>query len=143
MAGLLRGKPAVGGLEQAFPLLTVDDNGFPHVCLLSRAELQPARDEVRAVIAGSGTRRNLERDGKAMLMAADGEAAHYLVLEAVRRLEGESALAVAFRVVDHIVDSAGVPLEGMRFVVGAHLPVSEAWGLSTRLLAALARHRVT
>lgn len=36
----LAGQPVVGSWKSMFPLLTVDGSGFPHVCLLSRAELR-------------------------------------------------------------------------------------------------------
>ncbi|MDT7630568.1 MAG: hypothetical protein QOI50_2498, partial [Pseudonocardiales bacterium] len=33
----LAGRPTVGDWDVMFPWLTIDDAGFPHVCLLSRA----------------------------------------------------------------------------------------------------------
>lgn len=39
LRALLTEEIAVGSDQQAFPLLTVDDAGFPYVSLISRAEL--------------------------------------------------------------------------------------------------------
>ena len=78
LARLLAGRPAIGAREQAFPFLTVDEGGFPHVALLSRAEVgvSPDGSEVLAVVAGRRTRANLERDRRAGLIAVGGTTAH-------------------------------------------------------------------
>ncbi|MBV9047720.1 MAG: hypothetical protein JOY58_05605 [Solirubrobacterales bacterium] len=62
-------------------MLTVDADGFPHVCLLSRAELEAGVSEIRGVIASQTTSANLKRSRRATLMVIDPAAAWYCKLE--------------------------------------------------------------
>src|SRR5437588_12938945 len=91
VAQLLSGRPLVGAQEQAFPFLTVDDEGFPHVALLSRAEMELGRGgiEILAAIASPGTRDNVLRGGRAAFIAIGGTTAHYTKLALKRTLEAE------------------------------------------------------
>ena len=44
-----------------FPILTVDGDGYPHVCLLSCAELAADEYHVFAVVASGTTIENIRR----------------------------------------------------------------------------------
>ena len=70
-------RPAAGTLEPMFSLPTVDDSGFPHVCLLSRAELVADNRPVYAVCASRNTIANLCRDGKATRVVVGADIAVY------------------------------------------------------------------
>ena len=132
VAEVLRGHPAVGSTEQAFPFLTVDPAGFPHVCLLSRAELDVVDDEIRAVIASTRSAANLERSGLATLLAISGSTSHYLKLRMQRHRSAGGVLTAAFAVADHIVDSLGIPLTPITCLVPENLDVLEARQRSRR-----------
>jgi hypothetical protein len=63
----------------AYPLVTVDEDGWPHVALLSWGELLPKGDThvMLALWPASSTRRNLERTGRAVLdIAGEGGVLH-------------------------------------------------------------------
>src|ERR1044072_1114798 len=82
LALLLEGWPRPEQDEQAFPFVTVDEDGFPHVMLLCTAELvaTPDRSALLVAVASLNARANLARRGVATLIAADGAAAHYAKL---------------------------------------------------------------
>ena len=75
--------------EQAFPFVTVDAEGFPHAALLSRMEVEvgPGNADLRAAVRSTRTRANLDRDGRAALIAVEGRTAHYVKLR-LRALDG-------------------------------------------------------
>jgi hypothetical protein len=140
LAGLLDGRPAVGGREQAFMFLTVDQAGFPHVALLSRAELAVSPDgrEVLAVVAGRRTRANLERDGRAGLVAVEGTTAHYAKLRVTRTIDAGESIGCAMTLAGYQADTLGLPLSPVSFVTTADLARLEDWTASDRLLRRLA-----
>jgi hypothetical protein len=140
LAGLLDGRPAVGAREQAFMFLTVDQAGFPHVALLSRAELAVSPDgrEVLAVVAGRRTRANLERDGRAGLVAVEGTTAHYAKLRVVRTIDAGESIGCAMTLAGYQADTLGIPLSPVSFVTTAGLARLEDWAASDRLLRRLA-----
>lgn len=140
VARLLAGRPEIGAAEQAFPFLTVDEAGFPHVALLSRAELEvmPDGSRVLAVIASSRTRANLARDGRAGLIAVAGTIAHYAKLRVLHTIDTPAALGCVLQAVEHKADSLGIALSPIGFVTTPELGSLEDWGASQRLLHALA-----
>jgi hypothetical protein len=140
LASLLAGRPDVGTAEQAFPFLTVDEAGFPHVALLSRAEIDVTSDgsDVLAVIASGRTRANLGRDGHAGLIAIGGTVAHYAKLSLVRTIDTPAALGCVLRVTEHKADSLGIPLSPIGFVTTAEIARMEDWAASERLMRQLA-----
>jgi hypothetical protein len=141
VAELLRGFPDVGSDEQAFPFLTVDDRGYPHVALLSRSEMDvsPVGDEVLAVIASPRTCANLRRDGRAGLIAVGGESAHYLKLHVVRTDEVDGLMGWALEVDEHKEDTLGIPLVPMGFPATAEVAQMEHWEASAEVLRQLTR----
>lgn len=140
LAGLLSGRPGLGQREQAFPFLTVDENGFPHVALLSRAEIEvdADADEILAVVASERTSANLRRDGRAGLIAVNGTVASYAKLRVTRMLDAGEALGCAMTVTEYKADSLGIPLEPVSFVTTAEIAQMENWDASERLLRRLA-----
>ncbi|MCO6000330.1 pyridoxamine 5'-phosphate oxidase family protein [Actinoallomurus rhizosphaericola] len=141
VARLLAGGPPVDADEQAFPLLTVDENGYPHTALLSRAELEPAADRTAlfAVVASPGTRANLRRHPHAALLAVDRTVCHHLKLLMVRSLAVGDVLGCVFTVTHHKRDSLGIPLSPLGFRTTAHLAELEHWRLNANVLTTLQR----
>jgi hypothetical protein len=137
---LLAGQPVIGAREQAFPFLTVDEGGFPHVALLSRAEVgvSPDGSEVLAVVASRRTRANLERDKRAGLIAIGGTTAHYAKLHVVRSIQSGGALGCGMRVVEFKADSLGISLSPISFATTAEIARLESWEASGQLLRKLA-----
>ena len=134
----LAGSPEVASWEPMFPLLTVDDSGFPHVCLLSRAELQADAQHVYAVLASPTTVRNLSRRPAATLVVLVADSAHYLKARAVH--VGLSAPAeVVFEVTTSARDSLAIPLKAPQYLVPRSLPAAEAWERSAELLTGLVK----
>jgi hypothetical protein len=134
----LAGRPEIGSWEPMFPLLTVDEAGFPHVCLLSRAELEADENHVYAALASPTTVSNLSRRPAATLMVIGDESAHYAKLRAVHTSASVPA-AVIFAVVSSVRDSLAIPLGSPRYLVMSSLPVTEAWAQSAELLSSLTR----
>ena len=140
VADLLRGWPQPGIHEQAFPLVTVDDRGYPHVALLSRSEMDvaPGESAVLAVIGSERTRANLARSGQATLIATGATSAYYLKLQLVRSIEQEGAMGCAFEAVEFKEDSLGIPLTAMGFQATDDIARMERWERSGRILRLLA-----
>jgi hypothetical protein len=140
LAELLTGAPSVGEHEQAFPFLTVDQAGFPHVALLSRSELDvsPGHQEILVALYSTHTRANLGRDGRAGLIAIGGRAALYAKLQVTRSLELDGLLGCALELVDFKEDSYGIPLEPIGFHTTEAVARLDRWDVSARVLRALA-----
>ena len=141
LAELLAGSPGVGQHEQAFPFLTVDEHGFPHVALLSRSELDVSPDagEVLAAIYSTHTRANLGRDGRAGLIAVGADTAYYAKLRLTRTMALEGLFGCALEPVEVKDDSYGIPLEPIGFVTTEQVAAMDRWEVSARLLRALAQ----
>lgn len=140
VARLLAGMPSHGSLEQAFPLLSVDAMGLPHVCLLSRAQLEPLPSGVLALVGSPGTRANIARTGVATLIAVDEDGAHYCKLRRTHSLETPWALAAAFTLVGYKPDPSPVPLAPMAYVPDRGLEEAERWSQGVALLGQLREH---
>ncbi len=139
VVAMLAGSPAPGAWEPMFPLLTVDDAGFPHMCLLSRAELDADGRRVYAVLASRNTIANVRRDGKAAVVAVGADTAVYIKLSVTESIDDDDRLGVACEVVSVKRDSLHVPLRPPQYLVTEAVPVTEDWARSERLLARLAR----
>jgi hypothetical protein len=137
---LLAGEPDDGAWEPVAHLLTVDDDGYPRVCLLSRGELAAAEDTVSCVVRARHTIANLRRTGQGLLVVAGGEAAYYLRLRVLATLEEAAGgrLATAFAVVAAEHDTLGVPLRPMTFRASAALRSYEQWDGNRALLERVA-----
>ena len=139
VADLVTGKPGLDEVEQAFPLLTTDPLGFPHVALLSRAEIEVNGDRSRvlAALASTRTRKNLLRTGRATVVAISGTTAHYAKLALVAHLEAPGLLGCEFSVEDTIADSLGIDISPIMFRTSAELAQSENWVRAGELLDTL------
>jgi hypothetical protein len=135
----LSGRPDIGGTDQAFPLLSVDPEGFPHVCLLSRAELDADGEEVRAAIASRQTRSNIEERGQVSLIVVVDDASHYCKLRLKRAIEVNGRMAASFEMVSHKRDSLGIALSPLSYAVVESLPALEQWETSEACIERLKR----
>lgn len=131
---MLTGVPVPGMEEQALPFLTVDDAGFPHVALLSRAEARADAERVLVVVASRRTRANLARTGRATLVAIGGDTAHYLKLRVLRTVEADGLLGCDLRPVQHVADSVGLTLTPIGYRPTEALREAESWRVSAALL---------
>jgi hypothetical protein len=134
---LLRGRPGIDAQEQAFPFLTVDENGFPHPALLSRAELEPGPGGLFVVIASPHTRSNLGREGRATLIVVHETTAHYVKLRLIRSITADELLGCEFAVVQHKRDTLGIPLTSIGFRTTAGIAEHEHWDRTAALLRQL------
>ena len=82
-------------------------------------------------------RANLERDGRATLIAIGGITAHYAKLRVTRSIIGGGALGCRLAVAGHKADSLGIPLWPAGFTATAEIGRLERWQDSRRLLASL------
>jgi hypothetical protein len=139
LVDLLTGSPELDARGQAFPFLTVDDNGFPHAALLSRAEVEvgPERADLRAALRSRQTRANLTRSGRATLIAVREETAHYLKMRLVRSTVAHDLMACVFEVAEHKADSLGIPLTPLSYPVRAEIARAERWDLTAAALRLL------
>ena len=115
---LLAGEPGDDTWEPVAHLLTAGDDGFPRVCLLSRAELATSDGAVGCVVRARHTIANLRRDGLAVLAVTGEQTAYYVRLRARTILDtddGSGRAAIAFDVADTQADTLGIPLRPMMF----------------------------
>jgi hypothetical protein len=108
--------------EVVLPLLTVDEDGFPRVCQLSRAEVDIDGASVRCVVRGRRTTANLRRDRRALLVVVHDVTAYYVRMTVSRAVIDEQrpgALAVEFRIDRVEEDSRHTPLRPMTFLASA------------------------
>jgi hypothetical protein len=139
LVDLLGGQPGPDSTEQAFPFLTTDPEGFPHVALLSRAEIEVTPDHRRlvAAIASRRTAANLRRTSRATLIAIGGTTAHYLKLSVSHQYEEPGILGCELTPTDLVADSLGIALSPILFRTSAELSQTEQWARSARLLSLL------
>jgi hypothetical protein len=134
----LTGFPEVGGHDPMFPFLTVDAAGYPHVCLLSRSELQADQTQIAAVVASAGTVQNLRRSGQATLVVVGSETAYYCKLDVVRWDEADHGLLGAVFTASSVkCDSMQLPLEPPMFLVTEAVRQEDDWASSRRVLQRL------
>lgn len=140
VAGLLVGDAAEDAWEAAFHLLTVDPDGYPRVCLLSKAELAADGYVIRCVLRARRTIANVRRDGRAVLTAVGPQAAHYVRLQAQVIVEdsGSGGTGVRFMVTAEEADTLGIPLRPMTFRASAYVRDRERWDENRALLDRLA-----
>ena len=139
VADALRGRPTIGASEAASLLITNKSDGFPHVTLLSRAELEVGADgRLLVALAGSTTPANLDRVGQATLLVIVDDTAHSCDLRVAARLEGHGMVGYVLEPVHLRADSLGIPLTPIRYTTPPELPSIERWDASGHLLAELA-----
>jgi hypothetical protein len=134
----LAGPPLVDTWQTVSMLLTATPEGIVDVCLLSKAEIEAHPDVVLLAVASRAARANITRSRHATLVVFDaGTAAYYLAVELLAQVSETDADGLAFGVVRVLTDDVGVALQPPRYRVDGHLPVSEDWDRSARLLAAV------
>jgi hypothetical protein len=133
----LAGAPVMGSAEQVVPLLTVDANGFPHACLLSRAQLHASATEVRAAVTSLATRANLRRNASAMILVTLGDTVHHCKLGVLRAHDSRGVLLLAFELIAHKADTLGIPLEPMTFPASPSVASFEHWDETAVMLRSL------
>lgn len=133
LALLLASWPRPDQDEQAFPFVTVDADGFPHVMLLCTAELLATNDRsaLLVAVASANARANLARNGVATLIAADGAAAHYAKLRVRDTEEFDHFAVFTCQLANYKRDSLGIPLRPMDFHATREIAENERWA-STR-----------
>ncbi len=134
LALLLETWPRPDQDEQAFPFVTVDADGFPHVMLLCTAELlaTPDRGALLVAVASATARTNLARNGVATLIAADGAAAHYAKLRVHETDDHGTFTVYTCHLAHYKRDSLGIPLRPMDFHATQEIAENEKWA-STRV----------
>ncbi|TDV57240.1 hypothetical protein CLV71_101111 [Actinophytocola oryzae] len=122
--------------EQAFPFVTVDEDGFPHVMLLCTAELLATNDRsaLLVAVASANGRANLARNGVATLIAADGAAAHYAKLRVHDTEEYEHFTVYVCHLAHYKRDSLGIPLRPMDFHATKEVAENERWATTRAAL---------
>ena len=136
LAILRTGPGPDAAFDQAIPLLTVDEAGFPHVALLSRGQLRAGQDpaELLAAVWGPGTRANLLARGRATVVLVSGQVAYYLKLTVVSTVEHAERLGVVLRLAGCTMDSAGVDLSPLGFRFSEDLAEREGWEADAQVL---------
>ena len=134
----LIGYPEVGVSDVIIPLITVDEAGYPHVCLLSRAELNADTNHIYAVVASTACRANLWRDRRATIIIFTVSTAYYCKLDAaVLRDDGE-LLGVVFTIL--LIKEDGdesFHMEAPRYLPTDAIALKEHWARSRSLLLEL------
>jgi hypothetical protein len=122
--------------EQAFPFVTVDADGFPHVMLLCTAELLATLDRtaILVAVASATARANLARNGVATLIAADGAAAHYAKLRVHDTEEYPGFTVYICHLAHYKRDSLGIPLRPMDFHATKEVAENEKWATTRAAL---------
>ncbi|HUZ40378.1 MAG TPA: hypothetical protein VMU68_03170 [Acidimicrobiales bacterium] len=134
----LTGYPEVGVPDIMIPLLTVDERGYPHVCLLSRAELNADTNHIYAVVASSVSKSNILRDRRATLIVFTRSAAYYSKLDAALLKEDGHLLGVVFTL--HSIKEDGdesFHMEVPRYLPTEAIALMEHWEQSRSLLGEL------
>jgi hypothetical protein len=136
LALLLETWPRPDQDEQAFPFVTVDEDGFPHVMLLCTAELLATGDRGALLVAVASTtaRANLARTGAATLIAADGAAAQYAKLRVHETEEHDHFSVYTCHVAHYKRDSLGIPLRPMDFHATKEVAENERWAATRAAL---------
>jgi hypothetical protein len=133
-------KPVMGSAEQVVPLLTVDSNGFPHACLLSRAQLDATETEIRAAITSWGTRENIRRHGVALILVTQGDTVHHLKVGVLHAHDKNRVLLVAFELIAYKADSLGIEMQPMTFLATPWISNLEHWDETSIMLRSLDNH---
>lgn len=134
---LLTGLPGANRWEPVFSLLTVDPDGAPRICLLSRAELQAEAGTVRVVLRSRRSSANLRRTGLAVLQVVGTETSYAIRMELGRTLTDDAALAAELTVTAVEPDSLGIPLRPMTYQADPALAETENWSGNAALFARL------
>lgn len=129
--------PVMGSPEQVLPLMTIDSNGFPHACLLSRAQVRATKSEIRTAITSWGTRANLRVNGVGLLLVTLGETVHHIKMGVLRAHDEKKVLLVAFEPLFYKADTLGIEIQPMTFLAGPWISSLEHWDETESMLRSL------
>jgi hypothetical protein len=131
----LIGYPDVGASDVIIPLITVDEAGYPHVCLLSRAELTADTNQIYAVVASTVSRANICRDRRATLIIFTVRTAYYCKLDAAVLRDDGALLGVVFTILSIKQDGdESFHMEAPRYLPTDAIASKENWVGSRSLL---------
>jgi hypothetical protein len=134
----LIGYPEAGVSDVIIPLITVDEAGYPHVCLLSRAELNADTNHIYAVVASTVSRANIWRDRRATLIIFTVSTAYYCKLDAAVLRDDGDLLGVVFAIL--LIKEDGdesFHMEAPRYLPTDAIALKEHWARSRSLLREL------
>jgi hypothetical protein len=134
----LIGYPEVGVSDAMIPLLTVDEAGYPHICLLSRAELDADTNHIYAVVGSRVSKSNILRDRRATLIVFTVGAAYYAKLDVALIKEEGHLLGVVFNL--HSIKKDGdesFHMQAPRYLPTNEIALMEHWTRSRSLLREL------
>lgn len=129
-----------GGAHPVFSLITVDTDRQPHCCLLSRAEVVECNGRLQVALRSRRARANIERSGRATLLAVDRTGA-LLTLRLAVTIVVDEPLMGGYRAVIDVVERdelPGVPLTPMSFDLTPELAQIEDHEEVRRVLALVA-----
>lgn len=136
--GAITGYPEVGVPDLIVPLLTVDEMGYPHVCLLSRAELHADTNHIYAVVASPVSKSNVVRDRRATLVLFTSRSAYYSKLDADLIEEDGHMLGIVFSLHSMKVDGdESFHMETPRYLPTDEIALMEHWERSRTFLRRL------
>jgi hypothetical protein len=141
----------VGEPAQAFPFLTVDDDGAPHCAVVSSTEVRLGgggdggdghdADDLYVALGGRRSRSYLEARPRATLLVVEGTTLHTCKLVLTAGLDHGGVFAAAFRLVDHSADSLGIDLVPLGFTPPPDIASLERWDVTAAALEAIHRTR--
>jgi hypothetical protein len=141
LAALVSGDAVIGEEEQVFALLSVDADGSPRSCALSRTEIAVDGLAVHVAVHARRPTANIERDERATLVAYDGDAILAIRLALASGFSDAGLFAARLDIVGAEADSLGIPLRPPTFVATAEVSILEHWDRTRAALAVLAaRH---
>jgi hypothetical protein len=138
LAPILHGDAEIGRDEPVFALLTVDTGGLPRSSALSRTELAVQGAGVHVALHARRATANLERDGRAVLVAFDGDAILSVGLQVEAAIRHDGLFAARLGITGGEADSLGIPLRPATFVPTAEVARMEHWDRTRAALARLA-----
>ncbi len=112
----ISGNAQIGRWEPCFAFMTVDNNGFPHPCLVSRTELEVHDGHLLIVLRRSTSTDNLMRTRAATLLVAVEKDVHCckLRLENLRRYR--DLVGARLSVHCDVTSTVGVFVHNLRFM---------------------------
>jgi hypothetical protein len=135
---LLDGDAVIGDEESVFALLTVDADGSPRSSALSRTELAVHGNSIHVALHARRASANLERDGRATIVAVDGDDIISAGLQVGATIRHAGLFAARLDITGGEADSLGIPLRPPTFVPTAELAIQDHWERTRAALARLA-----
>ena len=141
LAPLVAGDAVVGEHEQVFALLSVDPDGSPRTCALSRTEIAVDGTAVHVALHARRTTANIDRERRATLVAYDGDDILAIRLTLDFAVSHAGLFAARLAIASGETDSLGIPLRPPTFVPTTELSIQEHWDRTAVALALLTSER--